>query len=289
MLPAIIENLLNNPDFGMVPHMPNPDTNIKLIYSVFENLSIDIIYKALLTEIHHNNFQNALQLTQHFKGKLSFFDDTLTFYEYKKIKNYVTSEINAKYIEKFYKEYGDDILYNQSKIIDFDILDIILDKDINLYMQIAKKKNIIDAGTKIFQKNKNVIFSWINTSDDKYRELIKLNQPMYIIQHMNGQLDVCEQSVKYIVELFGPDISFLIQLKKQIGLEKLWSQSKHKLSNEFYFELVETLDELIFVINIDNMRLETIESCLNKLNSKFPTIYANFTSLMFLKKDFINK
>ncbi len=283
----IITFLLKTYDIAMIPHNPNPDTHLKALFDYFIRMDTNTIYMELLLYHESYGFENALNVIKYYKGLFDYFDINLDFNIYQKIKPWLSEEAKIKYKNHFYKDYAHSILLDKIKIDNDDVLlDIILDNDIDLYLKIAKKLNIDNAALHIFEKSPMHIFEWLNNCSDIYNELISINKHDFILSNMNGKLNISDDTLKYIIEHTEPNLELFLSIKHKIGLSKLWELSNHKLNPEFYAHLIENLNDLIFVININNMTLNSLETVLNNIKIKFPLLYDNFNSLLFVKKEF---
>jgi hypothetical protein len=285
----LIHNLLNNGDFPLVPHLHEPDKDLKYSFDFFTNLGSDIILRSLINEKEHTKFEDALNIISHYKGKIKFFDKNLTFDEYSIIKPHLDEASKLQYRNIFYEEYARRIMNGKSTEIAIDLVNFIYAKDLDLFINIAKKLNIVDAVNKIYDKNPEKVFDWINGHPNKYQQLIQLNQPQFIFNNMNGKLDINDDSLRYFFEITPMDINILKEIKKTLGLPTIWKFTHQKVPAEFYTELMETIDEFLYVLNQPHIKIESVEQILKTLKEKFPHIYSNFNSLMFLKNDFYNK
>jgi len=281
----LIHHLLNNENFGLTPHSPNPNKDIKFIFDFFINLNTSIILNELIQHSNHKGFKNALALIFHYKGEIQFFSDTLPFNDFKILKPFLNSKSIYQFNSVLYMNYANEILNGNSLSIDSEVLNIILNNNLDLYIDISLKLGL-DNIKIVFDKNKDKVFDWLNKHKSTYTELIKLNQPQYIFSNMNGKLDVNDDSLKYFFEICPFDIGLYKELKKTIPIKTIWKHTKHKLSVEFLFELVETIDELIFVLTLPNIPISSMENILDKLKTKFPLLYENFNSLLVMKKEF---
>lgn len=286
----LIHNLLNVDDFPLVPHLDNPDKDLKYNFDFFSNLSGDIIARELILSHHnHTKFEQALNIIAHYKDGIKFFDSSIDFEVYKKVKPHLDDGSKNKFREEFYKQYANRVIDDLDTDMDNELIDFIYDKDLNLYIEIAKKLNIVEAVNKIYSKNPEKVFGWLNSSKNMYVELVKLRQPQFIFNNMNGQLEINDDSLKYFFEIAPVDINIYKEVKKTLGLETIWKYTHHKISPEFYSELVENFDEFKFLITLPNLKINSLEQILKNLKTKFPHIYDNFQSLMLLKNDFHNK
>lgn len=282
----LIYRLLHDSNFALIPHNPNSDYESIELFNFFLKLETTLIYNIFLQ--YHNllYFESALNTIKHYKGMFDYFDDNLDFEIYQKIENYLSADSIKKYNEHFYKNYAEKILTDKIKNINDDLLNIILNNDISLYIKVSKKLNIKDAAKNIFEKSPLHIFEWINASDDIYSELLSINKHDFILSNMNGNLNISDDTLKYIIDHTEPNLELFLSIKHKIGLSKLWELSNHKLNPEFYAHLIENLNDLFFVINIDNITLNSLETILNNIKIKFPLLYDNFNSLLFVKKEF---
>ena len=283
----LIYRLLHDSNFALIPHNTNSDYESIELFNFFLKLETTLIYNIFLQYHNLSYFESALNTIRHYKGMFDYFDINLDFNIYQKIKPWLSEEAKIKYKNHFYKCYAHSILLDKIKIDNDDVLlDIILDNDIDLYLKIAKKLNIENAALHIFEKSPMHIFEWLNNCSDIYNELISINKPDFILSNMNGMLNISDDTLKYIIEHTEPNLELFLSIKHKIGLSKLWELSNHKLNPEFYAHLIENLNDLFFVINIDNITLNSLETILNNIKIKFPLLYDNFNSLLFVKKEF---
>jgi len=281
----LIYQLLNNENFGLIPYDPNPNKDAKFIFDFFINLNTSIIINNLIYHIDNERFKNALSLIYHYKGEIQFFNDNISFKNFKILKPFLNSKSIHQFNLIFFMDYANEILSGNSISIDPEVLNIILNNDIDLYIDVSLKLGL-DNIQIVFDKNKDKVFDWLNKHKSIYTDLIKLNQPQYIFNNMNGKLDINDESLKYFFEICPLDLKLYKELKKTIPLKIIWKHTKHKLSVEFLFELVETIDEIIFILSLPNIPISSMENMLNKLKTKFPLLYENFNSLLVMKKEF---
>lgn len=285
----MINSLLKDTEIAMIPHHPNPDEELKSLYDYFNGMNVDALYRELLPKHNEYGFENALNIVKHYKGLFNHFDSGLEFSVYQKIKPWLNDESKKKYRVHFYKDYAKEVLVGNLKTIDEGLLEMLLNNDIHLYSQVARKLKLVGAGAKIFEKAPGMIYNWLNSSENVYMELINLDQPEFILRNMNGKLDVSDGALKYIIEKAEPSLELFISIKKNIGMAKLWELSNFRFAPEFYVDLVENMNDLLFVINIENIGLNSLEIVFSKIKEKFPHLYDNFNSLLFVKKEFNNK
>lgn len=285
----LIHNLLNENNFPLIPYTPIPDNDLKISFDFFSNLTGDIILKNLIKEINHTNFKNAINIVSHYKGKIKFFDNSLSFNDYTVIKPHLDDSSKARYRDLFFNEYVDTLLGDNSYEIDNEFLDYILSKDLDTYIKITLKLNIPNVINKIFLKNPEKVFDFINLHKNKYLQLIELNQPQFIFSNMNGKLNITDETLKYFFEICPMDINIYKELRKSFSFETIWNQTNNKLSPEFYVEILYTVDDFIFLIKQKNIKISSLNLILEKVKLNFPHIYENLDSLIFLKNDFHNK
>lgn len=289
---TLIDTLIHDLNFGMIPYNPNAEQTSKDLFTLFNNTNKDTIYKSLLNKNIDNSelFRHIMQLVNYYKGNFSFFDTSIDFQTFQKIKPWLCKESLNVFNLKFFNELGYLILEtNDTILLDENILDLIINNNMKLYFQIAKKFNIPNAIVKIFEKNNILVFDWLNESINMYQELIKLNQPDFILTHMNGKLDIKNDSIKYIIETATPTYDLYVAIKHKIGLHELWRLANYKANELFFIDIVETFDEFLFILNLPHISLTSLELILNKSKLKFPHIYENFNSLLLVKKEINNK
>lgn len=288
----LVRRLLSDNEIALVPYNPNPRKDLKILFEHFEKLNKNDLYKALIEnhdECEIEQLEFALNTVKHYKGWFDWFDTSLEFNIYQKIKPWLGVQAKKRFRIHFYKHYAEALLKGEIDELDEELINLILVKDIKLYMKIAKKLHIPDAVKQIYNRYPNEIFNWLNDCSDIYNELHKLNQPIFILNNMNGKLNISDGTLKYIVEKIEPNIELFLSIKNKIGFKKLWKFSKHRFNPSFYVDLIESFDDLIFVINTPNMSLNSLELILSKTKEKFPLIYDNLNSLLFVKKEFSNK
>lgn len=288
----LIDKLLYDNEIALVPHNPNPTEELKTLFDYFNTAHRDLLYKSIIDKHNHTNDENfefALNTIKHYKGMFDGFDTQIEFNLYQKIKPWLSENARKQFRVHYYRDYGKALLNDDIFELDDGLLHLILTNDIPLFIKIAKKLKIHDAGKKIFEQNQLAIYDWLNECDDVYAELIKLNDPKFIFQNMNGRLNASDGSLRYVIENTEPSKDLFISIKRNIGLKKLWELSNGKLKDIFFVELVETLEDLIFVINTPDIELKTIETILKTTKERFPNIYESLNSLLFVKKEFNNK
>lgn len=287
-----IELLLTSNDIALIPYNPNPDPELVEIFDHFKVADKNIVYKTLIT--NHNNllddkFMFVLNTISHYKGMFDGFDTQIEFETYQRIKPWLSNNAKRQFRLHYYREYGEALLRDDIFDLDDGLIHLILTNDIPLFIKIAKKLKIPDAGRKIFELNNFAVYDWLNVCDDVYVELNKLNEPKFIFQNMNGRLNSTDGALRYVLENTEPNKELFLSIKRNIGIEKFLKISNGKFDNAFYEEIIETLDDLIFVINTSDMKLNTLETILKTTKERFPSIYESLNSLLFMKKDFNNK
>ncbi len=285
-LNKLIDKLLSDSEIAMVPHNNDASDELKQLFKLFTDTSKDALYRLLMKRsfetIDHET--RAVNTIKFYKGEFSFFDTSIDFNTFQKIKLWLDKDSLKVFELKFFREYAEICLNSDNYTIHDDLLELIISNDLNLYIQIAKKLNIKNAVVNIFNKDNFLVFDWLNTSKNMYSDLVLLNQDKFILENMNGRLDITLDSIKYIIEKSEASFDLYVAIKRKIGLEKLWELSKHRFENEFFVDIVETWDEFLFVLNIKSLSLNSLETILDKMKSKFPHIYENFNSLLFVKK-----
>jgi len=284
-LEELIDNILNNESFALIPHHPNPDRNASFLFNFFSNLKVDLIMRALEKEFNNHNLESALSVIFHYKGKIPYYKRDLTFQVYSKLKPFLDDKSLEQFKILFYKTYANNIIDNKTNIIDNNILDYISTQDLTLYIDISLKLKLDNIKT-VFSIDNTKVFYWINQHSDKYNQLKILNQPQFIFNNMNGKLDINDETLKYFFEICPIDLVVYKELKKTINLETIWKFTQYKLTIDFIMELVDTLDEIIFVLSIPDLPLTSIDSFMKRLEIKFPNLYCNFNSLLVMKKVF---
>ncbi len=284
--------MLGNNEVALVPHNPSPTPELISLFDHFDSLPTNTMYLSLLNRYSESNdekFEFALDTIKHYKGMFDHFDTNIEFDIYQKIKPWLSEGAIKRFQQYYFREYALAILNNKMFVLEADLINIILDNDLGLYMQIAKKMNIPDAVRKIFNKNPFAVYEWLNNCENPYPELIKLNEPLFILQNMNGRLSISDGSLKYIIEFTEPNRDLFLSIKRNVGLKKFFELAGDNTNEIFFIELVETLDDLIFVINTPDMSLFALDAILKTMKEKFPHIYDSLDSLLFVKKGFNNK
>ena len=287
-----IKLLLSSEDIALIPYNPNPDPELVELFNHFQKVDKNIVYTAVLTK--HNNliddkFIFVLNTIKHYKGLFDGFDSQIEFKLYQKIKPWLSVEARKKFRLHFYRDYGEALLKDEFFELDDGLLHLILTNDVQLFIKIANKMKIDDAARKIFDNDPLAVYDWLNVCDDVYAELNKLNEPKFIFQNMNGRLNSTDGALRYVLENTEPNKELFLSIKRNIGIEKFLRISNGKFDDAFYEEIIETLDDLIFVINTSDMKLNTLETILKTTKERFPSIYESLNSLLFMKKDFNNK
>jgi hypothetical protein len=288
-LKDLINVMIDDVDFALTPQNPEPNQRYKDLFQLFKSTNKNDVYKGLLDMHNEKGFVFALDTVKHYKGDFNYFHEELDFKLYQKIKPWLDDNSKKRYREHFFREYGKACLNDEIEELDDYLLNKILTNDIHLYMRIARKLRIEDAGKIIFNHSPSVIYIWLNDSPNVYDELVKLDQGEFILKNMENKLNATTNTWKYILENSEPNIQTLNVIKKNIGFHPLWDISNHIFKPEFYVNLIETIEDFIFVINIHNMDLNSLELILNGVKEKFPHIYSNLDSLLFVKKEFNNK
>jgi len=286
-LEILITQLLENDEFALIPFNKNIDVELKFYFDFFINLKTDLLLRNLLKYQDHNNFDKALNIIIHYKDKISDSNIILDFKTFLIIKDIFTKNKQFEYECTFYKEITKQVVAGEILFIDNKLLDFIYNNDIDNYIKIALKLDINDAINKIFDKDKYKIFNWLNNHPNKFTELKKLNQPYFILTNMNSRLDINDETLKYFFEVAPIDISLYKNLRQNLSLEIIYKYSKNKVSDEFIFELVETFDDIVFILNLNNLNLNTLNSFMNKIKNDFPHVYNNLNSLLLMKKEIL--
>jgi len=277
--------MMDNSDFALIPYSPNPDGELKFLFDFFTNLKVDLIMRALEKDFNNPNLENALSVIFHYKGEIPYFNDSLDYSDYGRIKRFLDKNSISKFNSLFEDHQINMIL--EGKLHNVDSIDMValLEKDIITYINISIKLKL-DNISNVFVKDKSMVFYWVNKHTEKYNQLKKLNQPQFIFNNMNGKLDVNDETLKYFFEICPIDLNVYKELKKSISLETIWKFTNNKLTVDFIMELVETLDDIIFIISIKDISLSTLDSFMKRIETKFPHLYVNFNSLLLMKKDF---
>lgn len=287
-LKLLVNKLLFDDNFPLIPHIPIVSDDDKFLFGFFKNLNSELIINEILKNTSDNDtITRIFRIVHHYKGTINI-SKNINLIDYENFIN-IKEFIDAISIEELTKRHYKEILlnYNGGFNID-DLLNYVLLVDFDFYFDYAHTNNL-DVIKKIFIHNNEKIFSWINKHTNKYSELKKLDQPNFIINHMNGRLDVNSDTLKYFFEICPIDLLVYKELKKTLGLNIVYQYAGDKLHIDFIFELIETLDELILILDVLKNNLTTVEYILTKLKNKLPLIYENFNSLMFIKNDFNNK
>lgn len=284
--------LLKDNDIALTPYNPSPSEKHLELFNHFNSTDTNASYLSLLDKYNESNdekFEFALDTIKHYKGMFDHFDTNIEFDLYQKIKPWLSEEAIKKFQQHYYKEYAKAVLADRLCILEQELIDFILLTDIYLYIKIARKLNIPDAGRKIFSKSPYAIYEWLNICQDPYAEMVALNEPMFILNNMSGRLSISPGCLKYIIEYTEPNKELFLSIKRSVGFEKFLELSRGSIDDLFTIELVETLDDLIFVINTPDMSLSAIETILKTTKEKYPHIYDSLDSLLFVKKGFNNK
>lgn len=289
MLETIIEQLLqdksNGNEFALTPFNPRPNKKMKNLFQKFETLDKQEIYKSLIFNICHDDILDALNVVKYHKGEIDYFDATISFEEFDFIEKFCTEETKIKYKLFFFRDYAKYLLEGRISKLDDVIIDKLLIEDIDLYIKVAKRLKIPDAIIKIFASNKHKIYDWLNSSNSQYEDLIQLNQPNFVLQNMHGALDVTNETIKYILEFAIPHIELYKSIKKNIGLKTLASLSNTNIIKDHHFDLVDTLDDVVFILNEGGLNLQQMESFMTSIKLNFPHIYSQLNTLIHLKNN----
>lgn len=288
-LERLIQKLLYDDKFPLIPYINEVSEEDKFIFNFFKNLNSEIIVTELFKNTTNKDvILKCFKIIMHFKDKITLNNNNITFVDYELFRN-IIHLIDEISIDKLNKIYYKEILINNHSVANMDeLLNFVMIADFDIYFEYTSKHRL-DVIKKIFEFNKEKVFLWLNGHSNKYTELKKLNQPDFIIKNMNGRLDVNDDTLKYFFEICPIEINVFKELKKTLGLEIVYKYAGHMLHIDFMFELVETFDDLVFVFNIIKYNLSDVEYILVKLKNKFPHMYENFNSLMFIKNDFNNK
>lgn len=294
-LKKIIDVLLNDEEkeFALTPFNPKPKKKMKDLFSLFENAEKTLLYCELFRKIDEckfENISNALDTVKFYKGDYNEFNSSISFKTYVKIEKWISIETNLLYKKYFFRQYGNSLLNDDIQYLDIEVLETIMKEDLDLYIKIAKKMNITNAIHDIFSIEPKKIYYWVNEHDRKYEELKKLNNPEFVLKNMNGELDVSTETLRYILEHSAADINLYKSVKSRLGFTSLYELTHENWDDNFYTELVETIDDLHFVMNIGDLKIGIIDLILKKIKSNYPNLYENLNTIIMSKnKTVINK
>lgn len=281
----LIDNLLNHSSFALIPHNPKVDKEQKFLFDFFINLNAEVLMRQFINYSDHIGLETALLTIAHYKGKVPYFVDSLDYINYMKIKPFLDENSLRLYSKLFQDTHINNILSGEvSNALDVDMNELKLtnlDKYIDVSIKIGLN-NIVE----VFNTDKFKVFTWINKHTNKYQQLKELKQPQFIFNNMNGKLDINDATLQYLFEICPIDLVVYKEVKKTIDLEIIWKFTKHKLTIDFIIELIDTLDEVIFILSLPDLPLSTIETVMKRLETKYPNMYHNFNSLLVMKKVF---
>jgi len=282
-LDNLIDNMLNNEAFALIPYNPKPDKGMQFLFDFFTNLNSDLLMRKLMDFKNHNELERALSIIFHYKGKLPYFNEDLDHKNYLTIKLFLDDISVSKFTILYQPMVIENIL--NGKITDVDDIDMNTLKTSNIsnFIDISIKLNFNNIN-EVFNEDKFKVFDWINKHSDKYQQLKQLNQPQFIFNNMNGKLDINDGTLKYFFEICPIDLEVYKELKKTINLETIWKYTNKKLTIEFIMELVDTLEDISFIINLPDIQLTALDSFMKRIETKFPHLYTNFNSLLLIKK-----
>lgn len=281
-LEKLIFNLLNNDDFPMIPFNKKATKDEIFLFSFFKNLNGSTLLRELLKNKEHIHLDKAIGIIKHYKSEIVYFDQNLDFDTFKKIENILTSSSRLSFKNIFITDYIETIKNNESNI-DVEFLNIIKEKEFKTFVKLVTNYNLVSIKD-LFIIDNFAVFDFINKHKEKYKLLKELNQPLFILQNMNGRLDIDDDTLKYFFEVCPLDLNLFKELKKSISLETIYRFSKKRVSLDFIAELVETFDEFLYFINLNQMNMKTLESFLLKTKSNYPEIYNNLNTLIVMKK-----
>jgi hypothetical protein len=289
---VLIYKLLNDNDIALFPHNPTPTQDLIELFDHFKSIPTPDLYKKLImnhSSAEWDKFQLALNTIKHYKGEFDDFDAGIDFETYQKLKYWFSVNIRKKFEEHYYEEIVEMVLNDKKNTIDIHTLQVVLKKNTSLYIKIAKKLTIENAINNIFAADQFKVFDWLNTCNNTYDELKKLNNPNFILKNMNNRLDSNDGTLKYILENVEPNKDLFVSIKKNIGIKKFIEISNGKINKELIPYLIENLDDLIIIINNPQIEMSTVELILKTTKESFPNIYESLNSLLFVKKEFNNK
>ena len=290
--PVLIYKLLNDNDIALFPHNPTPTQDLIELFDHFKSIPTPDLYKKLIknhSSAEWDKFQLALNTIKHYKGEFDDFDTDIDFETYQKLKYWFSDNVRKKFKEHYYEEIVKMVLNDKKNTIDIHTLQVVLKKNTSLYIKIAKKLTIENAINNIFAADQFKVFDWLNTCNNTYDELKKLNNPNFILKNMNNRLDSNDGTLKYILENVEPNKDLFVSIKKNIGIKKFIEISNGKINKELIPYLIENLDDLIIIINNPQIEMSTVELILKTTKESFPNIYESLNSLLFVKKEFNNK
>jgi hypothetical protein len=277
--------MLNNEAFALIPYNPKPDKDMQFLFNFFRNLDINLLMRKLMVFKNHNNLKQALSIILHYKGKIPYFNKDLNHKKYLTIKPFLDDSSISKFNILYQPIVIENILNDKITVVDDIDMNVLKTSNISNFINVSIKLDINNIN-EVFNEDKFKVFDWINKHPDKYAQLKQLNQPQFIFDNMNGKLNINDGTLRYFFEICPIDLEVYKELKKTISLETIWKFTNHKLSLDFIVELVDTLEEVVFIINIPKIPLSTIEAFMKRLKIKFPLLYTNFNSLLLMKKDF---
>jgi CRISPR/Cas system-associated endonuclease Cas3-HD len=281
----LIDNILNNDKFALIPHNPDVDKDLKFLFEFFMNLNTHLIIKEVLKKPEHNGLEMAFMTISHYKGSINYYTADTDYKTYNVMKPFLDIDSKAKYNILFQSSEIDLIL--DGEILTSDNIDMqhLLINDITKFIDVSIKLNLNNL-IEVFNQDRLKVFYWINNHNDKYEQLKVLNEPQFIFDNMNGKLDINNDSLKYFFEICPLDLKVYKELKKSIPIETIWKHTHKKLSLEFIIELVDTIEDIKFILSLNNTPLKTINILFEKIQKNYPALYSQLNSLLLLKNDF---
>ena len=295
----LLKNILNNSDYWKIKFEKEKfNGNEKQAYNYIITMPTELLLRNyLLNEKKDlNEFSQLIKLLRYLKNdneKINLKFDILPYNFFKSIKNELTDESILFYIKKFYKE-----LINERK----NILNILTQKEIqslinyliddNKISELITLSQYIDIPNIeqiVYIKDKQKIFELVNKSQNKYEMLKKLNKPDFILQNLNNNLDINNETLKYFFEVIQYNEQTYNYFIERFGFETIFNIAYYRTELKNWLNHVKSINDINIIMNrINKFNINQIEDFLKEFNEKYPHLYSIFFKEIKKRKKILN-
>jgi hypothetical protein len=295
----LLKNILQNDEYWKIKvEKEKFDKNEKQAYNYIITMPTELLLRNyLLNEKKElNEFLKLIKLLRYLKNdknKIPLKFDILPYDYFKAIKNELTDESIKFYIKKFHKQLINE-KSNISNILNNNeiqtLINYLIDENkisdlINLSIYI----NIPNIEQIVYIKDKNKIFELINKSKNKYELLKKLNKPDFILQNLNNNLDINDETLKYFFDIIQYNEETYKFFINRFGFEKIFNVSYYRVPLKNWLNHINNINDLKIILNnLEKFNINQVEEFLKEFNDKFPQLYSIFFEELKRKKKILN-